>query len=77
MFVSCLVCLHHTHQCVYICTCTCVRTCNACLSELLLGVVAPHSGSFGVCIFCVSLSELLLGVVAPHSEVLLVYAYYV
>ena len=37
------------------------------LSELLLGVVAPRSGSFSVCILCVSLSELLLGVVAPHS----------
>ena len=34
------------------------------LSEL---VVAPRSGSFSVCILCVSLSELLLGVVAPHS----------
>ena len=47
---------------------TCVRTCNACLSELLLGVVAPRSEvSYSVCILCVSLSELLLGVVAPRS----------
>ena len=37
------------------------------LSELLLGVVAPRSGSCSVCILCVSLSELLLGVVAPRS----------
>ena len=62
------------------------------LSELLLGVVAPRSGcfsvcilcvkptvrgSFNICILCVSQSELLLGVVAPRSEVLLMYAYYV
>ena len=36
------------------------------LSELLLGVVAPHSGCVSVCIY-VCLSELLLGVVAPRS----------
>ena len=33
-----------------------------CLSELLLGVVAPRSGYT-----CMCLSELLLGVVAPRS----------
>ena len=73
VFVSCLVCLHHTHQCVYVHVHVYVHVMHAC-SELLLGTLR---GSFSVCTLCVSLSELLLGVVAPHSEVFLVYAFYV
>ena len=61
------------HTPVCLCTCTCVRTCNACLQCVVArSRCSTLRGSFSVCILCMSQKELLLGVVAPHSEVLLV-----